>query len=275
MIFMKCNLSLNIFIYMAFSILFFSSCEKEKISQTNTEAGKIVFKFNQTYNNQPIIYDSLIYINAAGNKLMINQIQYFISDVTLHKSGGGLKILNSKEFCHYIDKDILSTLTWSPADVIATGAYDSISFTFGISKEKNKTGLFVNPPENNMSWPEMLGGGYHYMKMNLKFQDTTNYLAPFNFHLGIGQIYNSKDSIIGFVQNYFNVTLPNSTFVIENGKTKEIQIIMNVESWFKTPHVFDFNQWEMPGMMGIMQNETGMKAACNNGFDVFTIGYIK
>ena len=55
-----------------------------------------------------------------------------------------------------------------------------------------------------MFWPEMLGGGYHYMKMNMIWSDTSA-LNPFNMHLGIGQIYSSLepnvDSITGFVPN--------------------------------------------------------------------------
>lgn len=245
------------------------SCRKIKTESVST--GKIIFTFDHRYNHQPMVYDSLIYKNEAGNSFMINQIQYFITNVTLHKSDGSKKILNKKEFWHYIDKDITSMLTWNVSDEIPVGRYDSISFMVGFTKEVNKTGLFVNPPENNMSWPEVIGGGYHYMKINIKYLDTTNFLQSFNFHLGIGQLRNPDSTIIGFIHNNFNVTLPASTFDIEKDKTKEIQIIMNVESWFKTPHTFDFNYWGTC----IMQKQQGMKMACENGVDVFTIGEIK
>ncbi len=43
---------------------------------------------------------------------------------------------------------------------------------------------------------------------------------------------------------------------------------MNIDSWFKTPHTWDFNN--TGGMM--MQNQDALKSACENGFDVFSIG---
>jgi hypothetical protein len=96
-------------------------------------------------------------------------------------------------------------------------------------------------------------------------------LKPFNFHLGIGQLYAdgsmNTDSITGFVQNYFDVELPNSAFSISDGDTLQFEIRMNVENWFQNPHIWDHNYWG--GM--IMQNQEAMKTACENGKeDVFS-----
>ena len=48
--------------------------------------------------------------------------------------------------------------------------YISISFTMGLDSSKNITNLFLN--ENffpSFSWPEFLGGGYHYMQLEGDF----------------------------------------------------------------------------------------------------------
>jgi hypothetical protein len=125
-----------------------------------------------------------------------------------------------------------------------------------------------------MFWPAPLGGGYHYMKLNGEWIDSLSNIRLFNFHMGIGQIYAggviSIDSITGYVQNYFAATLPSSSFTLDSAGTKEIAIIMNVESWFETPHVWDFDYWGS----NIMQNQAAMNTAKENGFDVFTLGYI-
>ena len=158
--------------------------------------------------------------------------------------------------------------------ILNPGDYDSISFTFGIPKEKNISLMYVNPPEVNMAWPDMMGGGYHYLMINGFWKNTNNQKTPFNFHLGIGQIYsgpNSTGTITGFVQNYFPVSLKNASFSIRKGETKEIQIIMNIDGWFKTPNVYNHNYWGG----AIMQNQAAMQMAKENGFDVFTIGSIK
>ena len=247
--------------------LTFTSCRKEK-----NPTGNITFKFIFLVNNKPTMFDTLEYQNAAGNKYEIHDIKYFISNVTFHKHDGSKQTLNNSNFYHYIDSDISSTFSWNIFSEISANTYDSISFTFGFSNANNKTNMFVNPPESNMAWPIMLGGGYHYMQLNLKYLDSTNYLQPFNFHLGKGQIMSHDTTITGFIDNSFNVKLPNSSFTILSHETKEIQIVMNVDKWFGVSNIFNFNHY---GMMGMMQNEDAMKKACENGENVFSLGYIK
>jgi hypothetical protein len=213
--------------------------------------------------------DTLAYMNAAGNPYLVNEIQYFITDVTLHRSGESPVVINQWDDMHYFDTDIPTTLTWDVPDNIPAGSYDYISFTFGIPADKNHSFMFVNPPERDMFWPDFLGGGYHYLKLNGKWQDTLGAINPFDFHLGIGQVYDG-DSITGFVQNYFDVTLPNSSFTLAENGHCEIQVIMNVESWFETPHVYDHNYWGG----AIMQNQAAMQMVKENGVDVFTVGAI-
>jgi hypothetical protein len=111
--------------------------------------------------------------------------------------------------------------------------------------------------------------------INGKWLDENNEEQLYNFHLGIGQLYKGDvidyDSIYAFVQNYFTVKLPDSSFILESESTKEIEIIMNIESWFETPHNFDFNEWGG----AIMEIQPAMRMGVENGHDVFTIGYIK
>jgi hypothetical protein len=250
-------------------------CRKEKPVDTSKPSGNLVFKFAHRVNGENLEIDTLKYTNAAGNEYMVNEIQYFVSDVTLHRSDGSSLMIKAWDDIYYVDTDIPSTWTWNVYDSIIAGDYTSISLVFGITQAKNFSYMYLNPPERDMFWPEFLGGGYHYLKLNGKWKNTSDLVVPFDFHLGIGQIYASNvvvvDSIIGFVQNYFTVTLPNSAFSIADGETREIEIVMNVERWFETPHVWDHD------VLGsyIMQNQDAMQIAKENGFDVFTIGYIQ
>ena len=262
--------------FLCFFVGLLLSCKKDSSTEPpEQDTGKIIFEFANYADGLPLQTDTLMYINQAGNHYMVTEVKYFISDVTLHKSDGAQTVINKWKDIFYVDNTIPSTLTWQVYDDIPQGNYDSISFTFGINEEKNKTFLFVNTPEVNMFWPTVLGGGYHYMQINGKWKDTVDFINNFNFHLGIGQIYKGNvidvDSITGFVQNYFKVNLPASSFSISKNETKNIQIIMNIESWFKTPNVFDFNYWGGD----IMQKQAAMQAAKENGFDVFSVGYIR
>lgn len=106
------------------------------------------------------------------------------------------------------------------------------------------------------------------MKLNGKWKEPDESITPFDFHMGIGQIYYSyPDSITGFVHNDFQVELPDSGFQLDENQTKEIHLIMNVEKWFKEPHVYDHNVWK--GY--IMQNQEAMELARENGQNVFSL----
>jgi hypothetical protein len=250
------------------------SCNEDDPGAEDT-SGHISFTFTHLVDGLPLEKDALKYVNTAGNPYEINQVMYFISDVSLHKSDGTKKLISDWKDIHYVDIDIPETLKWDVYDDIPAGAYDSVSFVFGITKEKNKSFMFVNPPEVNMMWPDILGGGYHYMMINGSWKNNANVIKSYAFHLGIGQLYKSNvievDSIYAFVQNYFNVKLPNSAFTVEANKTRQIEIKMNIDSWFKTPHIYDHNYWGG----AIMQKQPAMQMVKENGVEVFRVGVIQ
>ena len=138
-----------------------------------------------------------------------------------------------------------------------------LRFTFGLNEEDNRTSLFNDPPESNMFWPDLLGGGYHYMKLNGKFLDAEGRLAPLAIHLGIGQ--NEDHSL--FYQNYFTVELP-IDFTITETSENQLDLTMNIDNWFRNPNLYDFNEYGSH----IMQNQAAQQALKENGNDVFRIG---
>ncbi len=260
--------------WMIFLLLFsITACDNdEPVDEPQDLSGRITISFVHLLDGQPLTFDTLKYINEAGNPYMVNEIQYFISDVRLFKSDGSEKIIDDWKDIHYIDTDLPETHSWEVYDKIELGTYDSISFTFGIAPEKNISFMYVNPPEKDMFWPEFLGGGYHYMKLNGKWlpEGQTFQTTPFDFHLGRGQVYYSyPDSIIGFIENQFNVSLPASGFDLNAGETKQIEFIMHVENWFKDPNIYDHDIYG--GY--IMQNQEAMQMVKENGNNVFTVKF--
>ncbi len=242
------------------SILF--SCHPE---QQPEEPGKIHFIFQQREGDNPLIYDSMMYENAAGNAYLVNEIQYFVSDVKIYRQGTAFSISDPVSY-HYVDTDIQSSWDWIPGDTFQAGIYDSIGFTFGFADKDNISFRFSNPPESNMFWPEPLGGGYHYMKLNGKWLSGDGTVKPFNFHLGRGQIYGEDTT---FVDNSFRVNLPASSFRLAPGDTINIAVIMNIEQWFKDPHIINFDS--IGGQ--IMQNQEAMNMAKENGHNVFSVSF--
>lgn len=219
----------------------------------------------------PLKFDTLIYVTSTGNKYMINDLQYFVSCIRLHQKGGKWIDINPDHENHYIDARVPDTWQWVLTMTAQEGAMDSISFIFGLDSENNISYRFPDPPERDMFWPQILGGGYHYMKMNLKWENNNiPELRPFMFHLGIGQMYSGvthdPDSIIGFIQNYFTVKLPLEMNLVNVSTSYQLWIIkMNIDKWFEGEVVFNFSDYPM----GIMQNQEGMFMACRNGRNAF------
>jgi hypothetical protein len=247
-----------------------SACTKHSTEYVASPYGTITLNFSHLVDDMPLRKSETIYTNAAGNVYQVTDLMYFISDVTLYRHDGRTRVLKDPSDILYVDDAIPSTLIHTFKDRVEPGDYDSVSFIFGIREAKNKSYLFLNPPEVIMSWPQVLGGGYHYIMLNGKWLDTNKVLMPFNFHLGIGQLYKGNtyntDSIYAFVQNYFRVSLPASSFTLNEKDTLICRLTMNLERWFDTPHVFDFNVWGG----NIMQNQAAMQTAKENGVDVFT-----
>jgi hypothetical protein len=258
-------------LFLILMVNYLTACKKDDKTTPPSQSGKIIFSINHQVNGEPLTENDLIYTNAAGNEYLITEVKYFISDITFYRNDGSKKVIGDWKDIFYVDENIPETKTIRFFDNIPTGTYDSISFTFGISEQKNKSFMFVNPPEVDMFWPEVLGGGYHYMMINGKWKDTTGVNQPFNFHLGIGQLYHGNttnvDSIYAFVQNYFMVHLPGSGFTMNDKDTLTFNLSMNIEQWFQNPREFDFNYWGG----AIMQNQPAMQMAKENGWDVFSI----
>jgi len=242
-------------------------------------AGKVQFVFEHFVDGVQALYNQMAYTNASGNSWELSEVQWFLSEVTLNKKDGNKLKLNKWIDYHYIDTDIPSTFTWDVEDSVDVGDYESVSFVFGFKGEKNIPFMFVNPPESQMFWPYYLGGdsgGYHYMKLNGFWLDSSQYRRAFNFHLGVGQYQDEngnrptdEDGNFYFVQNWFTVTLP-AAFKMEDSAKVQITVRMNLEKWFTTPNNYNHDDWGPD----VMENQKAMKLISENGQDVFTISKI-
>jgi hypothetical protein len=240
------------------------ACTKPK------ETAEISLNLGYEINGKPLVTDTLYYENEAGNQFLITEIQWFLSNIELKNEVGDWIMLHQPGLAdtldisrvYYIDTDIpeSQTLHSSPVEV---GHYTAIRFTFGLDESDNQTGLFTNPPESEMFWPDMLGGGYHYMKLNGKYLNTEGHLAPLAIHLGIGQ----NEDCTEFYQNYFIVELP-IDFTVKANTENQLDLTMVIDNWFRNPHTIDFDEFGSH----IMQNQTAQRLLSGNGKDVFKIG---
>lgn len=281
---------------MAFAMFFLVSCNKKQNNQ-GPALGNFSLAVSHTVNGNPLKTNQFIYTNAAGNTYSITEVQWFISDIKLHKADGSFVFVTGNDEVFYIDNDIESSKIIRPLAGITPGEYSALSFTFGLNEVKNKSLRYVNPPESFMFWPDYLGGGYHYMKINGKWINNAGIAEPFNFHLGIGQRYdttaklsnyldlkdcclkhctgyspnNKIQPIIGFEHNYFEVHFSHQPIFIYASKTTKLSLEMKIENWFKGVHNYDHNVWGG----SIMQQQNAMKMACENGRNVFQLSVVE
>lgn len=244
-----------------FILLAFSACEREE------KTGSVAVSFSHYIDNQPLQLNQMLYTNAAENNYQVNEVKYFISKIYFITEDNQLVKVKQDDGIHYVDLNYPNTTTWQ-LDQIREGEYKAVQFVFGLDEEDNTSNRFPNPPECNFFWPQHLGGGYHYLQINGKWQPPTGDLKNFNFHTGIGQLYHSNvftvDSIYAYVHNYITLTLP-LEFEVEHKELTQIEMRMNIEQWFKDPYVYDFNYFGG----SIMQNQNAQMVIKTNGRDVF------
>ncbi len=239
----------------------FSSCHKPEAN--------VAFRFSFSVGQDTLLQDTLCYHNAAGNLFSVTDVQYFISGLVLEKEDGNLYTIQTDDGIHYVDADMPATLNWTlQSDHLPAGKYTKVTFVFGLAPAYNTTLYFPNPPENSMSWPEVLGGGYHHLKMNGKCMcpELSQNPIPFAMHLGTGQIYQDQQ-IVGFVDNTFAISLPLSDQILSDEVMNVIHLNMDVAEWFQNPEIYDFVQ----DGTTTMQNQASMEKLVANGQTVFSV----
>ncbi len=244
------KLSFLTFISIVLISTVFISCNTDP--DIDIEFPQIHIQFSHFVDNDALSFDTIVYTNAAGNKYSVSTLKYFVSNVILKKEDGTQEGFDGP---HYIDASDESTLIFSGSPFpISDGEYTSISFVFGLTESQNVTGTFVNPPESNMEWPIPLGGGYHYMKLEGKF-DSTSIVKNYQAHFGR----------LMTTPHFINITYDNLGLTLVGGDEKTIECKMNINNWWSTPNTLDLNI-----MSGIMQDEAIQEQLQQNGADIFT-----
>ena len=247
---------------------FFSACKKEEgcIEPTalnyNSEAiiddgscnheftTELNINFNHYVNGTELVENDMIYTNPSNDNYSIQTLRYLISDITLHTDNGTKNLLDE---VHFIDISIDSTLTLNIPQINYQN-YTSISFTMGLDSIKNITNLFLNESFfPSFTWPEFLGGGYHYMQLEGDFNTVFN---GYTTHTGgTNGIDFSFNRLFPITNEINNIT--------------DININMEITNWYKNPETFNLTS---DGIMGDINSQITLQA---NGIeDVFSVSFI-
>jgi len=227
------------------------------------DASHIMIKMNHKYDGNTVLpgdFNDIKYTNDKGTNHSITKIQYLVSDFVIYKADGDSIVVEGYNF---VDFDNTGSFAYSfPEDVhVPYGDYTGVGFTWGFDQADNTTGAYPDLNAASWSWPAMIGGGYHFMKLEGRFIDVNTDTTAFQFHNGTASNGGVHEA------NHFYVKM-NKTFTLT--KDASINIDMNIEEWFKNP-----NQWDLDAMhASLMPNYNAQIMMNQNGSSVFSLGTI-
>jgi hypothetical protein len=224
-------------------ILFSCKKDKEETIQPETVSVKLSFECD----GASLVKDQFNYTNDAGNNYSVNRLQFYLSDFSFRKTDG-TEVKSDEVF--FIDFFENRNLTFNLKS-IPKAQYDRIKCCIGLPPSLNITGGLPNTIDNsNMAWPDMMGGGYHFLKMEGQFKFAGNNYG-YAIHLG-------KNPNLVRIESTGNFNL--------TGSQSLLSMKMNINEWFRTPHTYDLNT---DGNYTMGTDSLMLKIA-ENGTDVFT-----
>lgn len=225
------------------------SCKNENDEPIVSRYGTLSINLKHNVDNQPLVWNDVLYRNDANELYSIDRIQYYLSSFRFYYQG---KLQGQIDSVYYFDARNESALQLGFPQLRA-GLYDSLTFYIGLDPVMNVTNSLPATLENNaMSWPDAMGGGYHFMKLEGHWKDSMG-MQGFAMHLG---------------KNGYQVLAGSKCNIkIEAGKHAVITMTMNINEWFRNPHVYSF------GTDGVysMGNAVLMQKIADNGADVFKV----
>lgn len=207
------------------------SCRKDEDSDApDVPKTDVTILVDHDVDGEQVIFynlDQKPYINAAGNEYEITRLEYYLSDFKFRRTNGSWHSPVNNVPVLIDVEDGQKTITLSNVEV---GDYNAMSVMIGVMPKYNKTGLLENNLDNlNMAWPENLGGGYHFMKFEGNYKDDQNIVRGFTVHLGNEGLQSVNE-------------IDNISLRVESGGQTQLNMSMNLNEWYKTPHLFDFNK---------------------------------
>ena len=230
-------------------------CSEDSPTSVVPAAGTVRLRILHHVGSEALVFNDIRYTNAAGDQYSVVRLNYLISNVELIATNGA-RIVAPGPF--FIDATADSTLEQLLSQVPA-GTYDQISFTFGLDETRNNTGEFSTEPWHaKMSWPDPLGGGYHYMILD-------GFVAIANPAPG-GPTDRNYNTHLGRTQtdpHYFKLTMDIATISVD-GNESLVDLGFDINEWYKTPNVYSF-----PDPAFIMDRPDMQEVLKANGTSVF------
>lgn len=237
-----------IFLIAAF---FLVSCEKTDPGENKPVTfGSVSVQVNHLVASQLLRFDTILYQNAAGNKYSVTRLHYYISGIRFYQSD---RLVHTDRGVYYVDAS--SAAATIALKNVPASSYTGLSLLIGLDSSQNISGSLPAVIEHiNMAWPDEMGGGYHFLKLEGHYLNNANAEKGFTVHLGT-QMALVRHSLI------------TKSFTVNTNQQTSLSLEMNINEWFENPYLYNFNT-DGNYTMGVGPL---MQKISNNGKDVFTL----
>jgi len=238
------------------TFIYYSGCD-------NNSPDSYQISFHHWVAGEPLVLDSMIYQNAAGQNYSIKSLKYLIRGFHLLEYDGpddvNIHLMDNEK--HFVTTDDPNTfiLDFPPSSYgYSSGNHEKFAFTFGVDSSwippSNDDATWGNDNfHTTMFWPESIGGGYHYMKLEGAFDNDSTF---YYIHTG------GTDGKVFTFTKAFDVDIRDNN----DGSHHHIAINMDINNWFNNPNTISFTT------DGIMENESIQQKLKENGeADVFSV----
>lgn len=228
-------------------ILSLTSCSKDD-DPTPVISNKLTLNIGFVSGSSPLQFDTIMYTNAAGNVYSVSRLQFYISNIQLIKPDSSLVTISEY---NYVDARASSTLAMTQA-LPQKGSFIGMKLQLGLDTAHNKTNFLPAIAENiNMAWPDIMGGGYHFMKFEGVYVDGLSF-PGFAMHLGRNP--------------YVTNCVISHAFVLTD-ENNQMNLVMDLNEWFANPQIYDFN---IDGNSS-MGDPNDLLKLSQNGTDIFKL----
>lgn len=206
--------------------------------------------------------DSLIcddvtrYMNFNGDSFSVEEYKYYISNISFTDNFGNTWYEN--ESYHLIDAEDTADMVIY-IDSMPAGTYTTINFMIGVDSTRNVSGAQTGAldPANGMFWT--WNSGYIMAKIEGHSPSSTASFGLLIFHVaGFSGQYAG--------QRWAAPTFGASTANVASNTVPMIHMKADINEWFQTPNVIDFNAVNVDNVAGPVS-----RSLADNYADMFSV----
>jgi hypothetical protein len=215
----------SVFLLIPFFLVSVFNIDGGSKTSTPQNTGTVKITFINTVKGMPLELNRGKYINVFGEEYSVSKFKYYISKVSLLK---GKAVFWEPENFHLVDAGNADALHFSFA--LSTGNYDVLNFMLGVDSLHNVSGAQSGAldPLNDMFWT--WNNGYVMAKLEGNSPQAKVVNNKLEYHIGG---FMGEDNVLKNIALNFP---PGKPLKIQPGKTSEIIIEVDIDTWWQQPN---------------------------------------